>query len=1185
MKRWALLLSLFPAVFPAAARAESAEAGIAVLASSVGHGQSVEDLRAFVEAGGFRHVVVDWAWITAHWDGTDFAAVEQLVAGLKKDGVEVAAMYRPRFFARDAAAAGVPVQVGEDGKPADPSHREVCFSSEKARAWGANWAGEILRKCPSLDEVTVYNPRDSCRCAECAAGAAKDPLAGTRRFLADVKSAMKKVKEGARLAVVYPPDAEWYSAMKDVVDVVRPYVFLRDDADFAADVAAAGKVRSQAAHAGPALAKITWGANERMTDANLGKFIRVAGDAKLPFVFWTYDTAFLEGLYDLDALAKALGADPARLKPLIRKLGGKVLAPDGKPEPADPAEIRKAVAEALARTDAEAGAAWKSVSDRFGAEAVEEVSRVLRNTKLTVQQRFLAAWCLGEIGSPKGSEALLAAAADGEWAIRLYAVEALGRTGHGNKDVERRLGVISRDDPYRQPDAKTGKDSWPVRAAAAAALVALAKPAPGAKGPPAATSIDLIPWAATVEDALDIARKRNLMVLAFVLPFESGHFEDGYAGATAVRAAHPLDPNSSEEQARAGETGFVKERAILAALLGDPRNASLASRRFVLVRFRLHTYHFPARGPAAGEDPLEKLGTSRKDCRAPALIFSSPDGKLLHHVERMGVFSPAWFRAACVALLEKHPDLAGLDERAEAALVAAAAKPADDSLKRLRIEELIACGEDRKALASMEAESGAWAPIARAELRLLRGEVQEALKILEGAAATGPVRVARSALLGDVFCRQRRFDEALGVLSVALAAPPGDPARDRADYVLGVLKDGKGESPLAVAAWQALLDRSPSGPWSGLAAARLSRTGPFFDEWTTTVPMDVDALAEQTETGRAQDDAVARAVDVLLRLQRPDGTWRNPSLQLDPSEPAGAPYDYSVPRSALAARALRAALPRLDASRQKKAKEAIARAASLIDDWADRPQDWIWQVTYALDFEARQWAEARGAAKEAAAKRVKKLLGCVERLESGGGWSYTSPPRLHVFNTAPILLELAELKASGWAVDEAMMKRAAAFLEKNRIGGKSVFHYGPGLEHLTSADQPGGSSMRSPLAELALQTAGFSKDPARVREALDLFFKHLDDVRRTARLFESFFDGTVMHDSYHYFFGCWYAARAIRLLPREEQPELAGRMLDALLPLQEIDGSFVDAQMPGKSTSTALALLAILDALETKSRR
>ena len=41
--------------------------GIAVLASSIGTDYSPEGLAQFVREGRFSPVIVDWAWITAHW--------------------------------------------------------------------------------------------------------------------------------------------------------------------------------------------------------------------------------------------------------------------------------------------------------------------------------------------------------------------------------------------------------------------------------------------------------------------------------------------------------------------------------------------------------------------------------------------------------------------------------------------------------------------------------------------------------------------------------------------------------------------------------------------------------------------------------------------------------------------------------------------------------------------------------------------------------------------------------------------------------------------------------------------------------------------------------------------------------------------------------------------------------------
>ncbi|MHC4493362.1 MAG: hypothetical protein ACYTDU_17270, partial [Planctomycetota bacterium] len=58
-------------------------------------------------------------------------------------------------------------------------------------------------------------------------------------------------------------------------------------------------------------------------------------------------------------------------------------------------------------------------------------------------------------------------------------------------------------------------------------------------------------------------------------------------------------------------------------------------------------------------------------------------------------------------------------------------------------------------------------------------------------------------------------------------------------------------------------------------------------------------------------------------------------------------------------------------------------------------------------------------------------------------------------------------------------------------------------------------------------------------------------------------------------FGTYYAARAIRLLPRAARTDLARKLTARILRDQEVDGSFVDSQMVGKTSSTALALLTL----------
>jgi len=227
-----------------------------------------------------------------------------------------------------------------------------------------------------------------------------------------------------------------------------------------------------------------------------------------------------------------------------------------------------------------------------------------------------------------------------------------------------------------------------------------------------------------------------------------------------------------------------------------------------------------------------------------------------------------------------------------------------------------------------------------------------------------------------------------------------------------------------------------------------------------------------------------------------------------------------------------------------------------------------------------------GSAKRKGARRIEALLEKLREIEHDGGWTYTGPTRLHTFNTAPILLLLVKAKAQGFEVANETIFRAAAFLERNRVGGKSVFHYGTRMEHMTPEKKDdvarASSCFRSPLCELALHAAGKAKGDERLRESLQVFFDGLGGARSTVKIFESYVDPTVMQDSYRYFFGVWYAARVISMLPEKSRAKYAGRLSDTIRPLQELDGSFADSLMVGKTSSTALALLALAELRSSK---
>lgn len=128
-----LLTSVSLSPFPAQADTiDAPQRGIAVLSSSIGSDYSPEGLAEFVRRGNFSPVVIDWAWITAHWEQTNFPALNRFIQLMAAQGVPVAAMYRPRFLNN----ATVPIQVDSAGNPVTSHGAYICFSNPVSRQWG-----------------------------------------------------------------------------------------------------------------------------------------------------------------------------------------------------------------------------------------------------------------------------------------------------------------------------------------------------------------------------------------------------------------------------------------------------------------------------------------------------------------------------------------------------------------------------------------------------------------------------------------------------------------------------------------------------------------------------------------------------------------------------------------------------------------------------------------------------------------------------------------------------------------------------------------------------------------------------------------------------------------------------------------------------------------------------------------
>ncbi len=281
--------------------------GIAVLASSIGSDYSPECLAESVQQGKFSPVVIDWAWITAHWNRTNFPALSRFLELMAAENVPVAAMYRPRFLSQPT----VPVQVDRTGRSAASHGYYICFASPEARQWGVSWGTRILQEFPQIDEIIVYNPLNKCQCPVCQEAAQGESYAhynAVWRFLAEARAGWRKQRPGVKLGVVFVNDPEFWKRGSEVLDVAHPFLFVTDDTDLAKDAAAAGAIRDLLpGKMGSCLAKVTWGPNDKVSPARLAQFDRVAAAAGLPYFFWTFETLFASDLYDPKAVAIALG--------------------------------------------------------------------------------------------------------------------------------------------------------------------------------------------------------------------------------------------------------------------------------------------------------------------------------------------------------------------------------------------------------------------------------------------------------------------------------------------------------------------------------------------------------------------------------------------------------------------------------------------------------------------------------------------------------------------------------------------------------------------------------------------------------------------------------------------------------------------------------------------------------------
>ncbi len=340
--------------------------------------------------------------------------------------------------------------------------------------------------------------------------------------------------------------------------------------------------------------------------------------------------------------------------------------------------------------------------------------------------------------------------------------------------------------------------------------------------------------------------------------------------------------------------------------------------------------------------------------------------------------------------------------------------------------------------------------------------------------------------------------------------------------------------------------------------------------------------------------SLAKGVQILLSLQEGEkkDQWPYEGVYRVRGEiPAG----YRVGGTAIVIRAL------VDApgfAEDQPRRDAVARGVAYLCAAKDDPDMRV--STYEGGYDVRAWGyieailcfsrmKALGAIppdqSEAVDGATRHYIDALQKLEMPrtGGWNYARPPGAEAvgspssFMTAPALEALFEARSQGFAVDQAVVDRAASFLEKTRTPSGTVLYSGEAdhARHAPASAATPGAVGRMCAVESALLLAGRST-PDRARSAIDAFIVHWGWLEQR-RAKPGTHTGPYNIAPYYFMYAHEAAARAVELLPVAERAEYRRRLTQLLFSVRDADGSWNDRVFRRSAAyATASAMLAIM---------
>jgi hypothetical protein len=321
--------------------------------------------------------------------------------------------------------------------------------------------------------------------------------------------------------------------------------------------------------------------------------------------------------------------------------------------------------------------------------------------------------------------------------------------------------------------------------------------------------------------------------------------------------------------------------------------------------------------------------------------------------------------------------------------------------------------------------------------------------------------------------------------------------------------------------------------------------------------------------------AISRGIEFLLKDQNRNGSWGSAERTKDLNIMAGIGSHHAF-RTAVTAMCVSALIEVADLKRPEVLKAIERGEAFLFEQLSVVRRDEpmliynVWTHAYGIQALVDMYGRLPDDAvrKEKIAGLIREQYEKLTKYESAeGGWGYydftagTQRPASSStsFVNAAVLVAFDDARRIGIEPPPKLVERALKMVQFQRKPD-NTYIYGTYLRNqpMMPVNRPGGSLGRSQACNLALRIWGdISIEDTVCREWLDRLISRngwLDMGRKRPIPHESHFQVA----GYFYYFGHYYAALTIPLLPASERPFYQDHLAGILLGHQEADGSWWD---------------------------